>query len=223
MREAFRGAVLTQRDAGLDSESAASGVRSPGTSRSVGIECNLSLTMTHGTPIENFKFCPRCGTSLALRKVKESEPPRLVCGRCEFVFYLDPKVAAGTICMVDGGIVLLRRAIDPEKGKWAFPGGFVDRGEPVDAAAIRETLEEVRLRVSLTGILDVYSYAPHEVVVVVYAAEVTSGRPEVGDESLEVHAFPPEGIPWDELAFESTRAALRDYVHRFFPRVRIPR
>jgi len=179
--------------------------------------------MTHGTPIENYKFCPRCGTSLALRSLKEAEPPRLVCSGCAFVFYLDPKVAAGVICMVDGGIVLLRRAIEPQKGKWAFPGGFVDRGEPVDAAAVRETQEEVRLRVSLTGILDVYSFSPHEVVVVVYAAEVISGQPEVGDESLEVQAFSPETIPWDDLAFESTRAALRDYVHRFFPRVRVPR
>lgn len=179
--------------------------------------------MTHGTPVETYKFCPRCGTSLALRALKESEPPRLVCAGCGFVFYLDPKVAAGTICMVDGGIVLLRRAIEPEKGKWAFPGGFVDRGEPVDAAAIRETFEEVRLKVSLNGILDVYSFAPHEVVVVVYAAEATGGRPEVGDESLEVRAFPPEALPWDDLAFPSTRAALRDYVHRFFPRVRVPR
>ena len=65
-----------------------------------------------------------------------------MCQACAFVFYLDPKVAACTICMVDGGIVLLRRTIEPRIGTWVFPGGFVDRGEAVSAAAIRETLEE---------------------------------------------------------------------------------
>jgi ADP-ribose pyrophosphatase YjhB (NUDIX family) len=99
----------------------------------------------------------------------------------------------------------------------------VDRGETVADAAVRETLEEVNLRVSLTGILDAYSYPGSQVVVIVYAAEVVGGRPETGDECLEVRAFAPEEIPWDDLAFESTRDALRDYVRRFFPRARLPR
>ena len=155
--------------------------------------------------------------------LKDGEPSRLVCGACGFVFYLDPKVAACTICMLDGGIVLLRRAIEPAVGKWVFPGGFVDRGESVTAAAVRETLEEVNLKVSLIGILDVYSFPDSPVVVVVYAAEVLGGELQACDECDEVKAFPPETIPWDDLAFESTRAALRDYVRRFFPRVRVPR
>jgi 8-oxo-dGTP diphosphatase len=174
-------------------------------------------------PAEEYRFCPRCAGTLSLRFLKETEPARLVCEACAFVFYLDPKVAACTICMVDGGIVLLKRTIEPRIGTWVFPGGFVDRGEAVSAAAIRETLEECHLRVSLTGILDVYSFPGSEVAVVVYAAEVVGGTLSAGDECDEARAFPPEQIPWGELAFESTRAALRDYVHRFFPRVRIPR
>src|SRR5260221_4031459 len=117
----------------------------------------------------------------------------------------------------------IRRWMAPRLGSWVFPGGFVDRGEPVTAAAIRETLEECHLRVGLTGILDVYSFPQSEVVVVVYAAEVVGGTLGAGDECSDARAFPPESIPWGELAFESTRAALRDYVHRFFPRVRVPR
>lgn len=170
-----------------------------------------------------YRFCPRCGGTLVWRVVKPTEPQRLVCEGCGFVFYLDPKVAACTICMVDGGIVLLRRTIEPRIGTWVFPGGFVDRGEPVAAAAVRETLEESNLRVTLTGILDVYSFTGSEVVVVVYAAEVVGGTLSPGDECDAARAFPPEAIPWGELAFESTRAALRDYVRRFFPRVRVPR
>jgi 8-oxo-dGTP diphosphatase len=169
------------------------------------------------------RFCPRCAFALQMRTLKPGEPPRLVCPACGFIFYLDPKVAACTISMLDGGVVLLRRTIEPARGKWVFPGGFVDRGEAVPAAAVRETQEEVNLRVSLTGILDAYSSPGSQVVVIVYAAEVVGGELRACDECDEVRTFPPEHIPWDELAFESTRAALRDYVQRFFPRVRLPR
>ena len=177
--------------------------------------------MTAGN--DGFRFCPRCGGALESRRLKDTEPARLVCAACGFVFYLDPKVAACTIFMLDGGIVLLRRAIEPQIGKWVFPGGFVDRGEPVTAAAVRETLEEVNLKVGLLGILDVYSFPESPVVVVVYAAEVLGGSLEACDECDEVRAYPPEKLPWDDLAFPSTRAALRDYVRRFYPRVRVPR
>jgi ADP-ribose pyrophosphatase YjhB (NUDIX family) len=93
----------------------------------------------------------------------------------------------------------------------------------VAEAAVRETREEVNLDVRLTGILDAYSFPGSAVVVVVYAAEVVGGALQARDECLEVATFAPEALPWDELAFESTRAALRDYLHRFFPRVRAPR
>jgi ADP-ribose pyrophosphatase YjhB (NUDIX family) len=174
------------------------------------------------TELATYRFCPRCGTGLEAKVVKEGEAPRPACPRCSFVLYLNPKVAACTICTLDGGIVLLKRAIDPEKGKWVFPGGFVDRGEPVTTAAIRETWEEVNLRVGLTGILDVYSFPGQEVAVVVYAADVLSGRLQAGDETEAVRTFSPEDLPWDDLGFPATRAALRDYLRRFFPRVRPP-
>jgi ADP-ribose pyrophosphatase YjhB (NUDIX family) len=172
------------------------------------------------SPAPEFRFCPRCGAELEPRLLKGGEPERLVCTGCGFVLYLNPKVAACTISTLGGEIVLLRRGIDPQKGKWVFPGGFVDRGEEVAAAAVRETLEECNLRVRVTGILDVYSFPGHEVAVVVYAADVVGGTLAAGDECDEARSFPPEEIPWDELAFESTRAALKDYLHRFFPRVR---
>jgi ADP-ribose pyrophosphatase YjhB (NUDIX family) len=172
---------------------------------------------------DEYRFCPRCAGPLSARSLKDGEPDRLVCAACEYVFYLDPKVAACTICMVDGGIVPLRRAIEPQLGKWVFPGGFVDRGEQVTDAAVRETLEEVNLRVGISGILDAYSFPGSPVVVIVYAAEVLGGDLAAGDETLEVRVFAPEELPWDELAFDSTRAALRDYVRRFFPRVHLPR
>lgn len=181
--------------------------------------------MSQGTSADDFRFCPRCGSGLERKQLKASEPPRLVCQgpACGWVLYLDPKLAACTITLVDGGIVLLRRAIEPQRGKWVFPGGYVDRGESVLDAAVRETYEEVGLRVSVTGILDVYSTPGEAVVVVVYAAHSKGGAPQVGDEASEVAVFRPESIPWDELAFDATRAALRHYLRRFFPRARVPR
>jgi ADP-ribose pyrophosphatase YjhB (NUDIX family) len=168
-------------------------------------------------------YCPQCAGELVPRVLGAGDPPRLTCVRCGFVLYLNPKVAACAIFCQDNGIVLVRRAIEPAEGKWAFPGGFVDLGETAPAAAMRETLEETGLRVSLTGILDVYSFGGHEVLVVVYAGDVVGGSPRAGAECSELGYFAPESLPWDELAFESTAAALHDYVRRFFPRVRTPR
>ena len=159
-----------------------------------------------------YKFCPKCGAPLGHRKLKDFEPERLVCTRCLFVMYLNPKVAAGTVVEHKGGIVLLRREIDPRAGFWVHPGGFVDRGETLEEAAKRETREEVGLEVEILGLLGAFSFHDSEVVVVTYAARAISGEPKVGDESLEVRTFDPRELPWDELAFPSTRLALKEYL-----------
>ncbi len=159
-----------------------------------------------------FSFCPKCGGALASRPVKAGEPERLVCQQCGFIFFLDPKVAVGTIVPLDGGLVLLRRGIEPAYGKWVFPGGFVDRGERVEEAAIRETREECTLVVRLTRLLNIYSYPNHPVIIIVYVGEAVEGTVAAGDETLEARTFTPESIPWDELAFPSTAHALKDYL-----------
>lgn len=159
-----------------------------------------------------YKFCPKCGAPFSKRRLKEFEPERLVCAQCFFVMYLNPKVAAGAVVDFKGGIVLLRREIEPRAGFWVHPGGFVDRGETLEAAAKRETWEEVRLEVEIGRLLGAYSFADSEVVVASYAATTISGTPTVGDESLEVRVFQPDQIPWDELAFPSTHIALREYL-----------
>ena len=174
----------------------------------------------------DFSFCPRCGAGLVLRLLKSGEPQRLVCTSCDFVFFLDPKVATGCIVEQDGGIVLLRRAIEPGYGKWVFPGGYVDRGERVEDAAVREMEEESRLRVRLTGLVGVYSYPGRPVVVVVYTGLVLGGRLEAADEALDARTFAPREIPWRELAFSSTYDALADYaarVHAVGPPADVPR
>jgi 8-oxo-dGTP diphosphatase len=159
-----------------------------------------------------FRFCPRCGGDLEKREVKLAEPKRLVCLNCSFIFYQDPKVVAGTIFTLSGGIVLLKRGVEPAMGKWVFPGGYVDRGESVQEAAIRETKEESQIDVKLGPLLNVYSYPRSPNVIIVYVAEVVSGELAAGDESVEARVFTAEEIPWENLAFDSTRDALKDYI-----------
>jgi ADP-ribose pyrophosphatase YjhB (NUDIX family) len=161
-----------------------------------------------------YRFCPRCGGPLERRTLKATEPERPVCARCGFVFYLDPKVAVGTIIQSHSGrIVLVRRAIEPGYGKWVFPGGYVDRGETLTSAAMREAREECGLDVRLDALVNLYSYAGRAPVIVVYAATATSGTLCIDDESLEVLEWDIAAIPWNDLAFRSTHDGLRDYLN----------
>ena len=162
---------------------------------------------------DEYVFCPRCGGSLERRLLKASEPERPVCARCGFIVYLDPKVAVGTIIRTAGDrLVLVRRAIEPGYGKWVFPGGYVDRGEPLPAAAIREAREECGLDVRLDGLVNIYSYAGRVPVIVVYAATAIGGTLSIDDECLETAEFEPSAIPWNDLAFRSTHDGLQDYL-----------
>jgi ADP-ribose pyrophosphatase YjhB (NUDIX family) len=161
----------------------------------------------------SYRFCPRCGAPLSPRRIKAGEPERLVCDGCDFVFYLDPKVAAGVIVTVEGQVVLLQRGIEPGYGRWVFPGGFVDRGEHPREAARREAWEEAQIEVAVGELVGVYHEPPGSpVVLIVYRAELVAGTPTAADESLGVGLFGPDMIPWEELGFPTTRAALADYV-----------
>ena len=144
---------------------------------------------------DTYKFCPQCGGELAKRLLKAGEPERLVCSRCGFVFYLDPKLAAIAVVPLDGGVVMVRRSIDPGYGLWVVPGGFVDVGERVEEAVVRETLEEARLAVRVERLLNVYSYRDSTTVVVAYLTEYLGGELAAGDESLEARVFTRQRSP----------------------------
>ena len=155
------------------------------------------------------RFCNRCAAALVRRPVEGKTLP--VCPQCGWVVYADPKVAAGAIIEADGRVLLLRRGIEPARGLWTFPGGYVDRGEPVPEAVAREAHEETGVRVAVGELLGVYSQRGEPVVLIVYRAQVTSGTPRRGPEALELRWVTPPQIPWDELAFPSTATALSEW------------
>jgi ADP-ribose pyrophosphatase YjhB (NUDIX family) len=168
---------------------------------------------THLTP-DTIRFCPLCGAGLVRQPVGPDKRPEMVCPACNFIYYVNQKVVAGTIPWQDGRLLLTRRAITPALGKWTFPGGYVDWGETVDAGALRETWEETGLTVELGELVGVYSYAGAPVVIVVYEATVTGGTLTICHENDRLEWVTPAEVPWAELAFPSTVAAVRDFLAR---------
>ena len=141
---------------------------------------------------------------------------RHVCTKCGFVHYLDPKVACGTIAEQDGRFTLIQRNIEPRKGFWSFPGGFMEVDETTEQAALRETREETGLDVKIDGHLATYSYPDsyfgNSIVVVVYRATVLGGTLRPDDDVSDVRMITPAEIPWKDLAFESSTSAFRDWL-----------
>ena len=122
------------------------------------------------------------------------------CVDCGRIIYSDPKVAVAAIIPIDGGIVLLKRAIEPQIGMWSFPSGYVDRGERLERALEREVFEECGLTVRTEWLVGVFSEDDQAVVLVVYHAEPISGELVAGDETSEARVFAIEKMP--DLAFE---------------------
>lgn len=163
--------------------------------------------MSLNPALEDVRFCPRCGNQATV-----AFPRSITCPSCGYGAFYNPKpVACAITATPDNGILLLRRGFQPSRGSWSMPGGFVDLGESVEDAAIRETKEEIGVEIEIRNLVGVYSRSTDRIVVVVYAAR-TEGTPVRTEEALEVHAFRPTTIPWDELAFWSDDRALRDYL-----------
>ena len=131
---------------------------------------------------------------------------RPVCPQCGRVVYYDPKVAAAGIVEREGKILMVKRANQPGYGLWSIPGGYVDRGEVVEEAAVREVWEETGLRVEILRMVGLFSEHGHPVVVAVYAVQEVGGSLKAGAETLELGFFSPDGLP--ELAFPRDRQML---------------
>lgn len=158
-----------------------------------------------------YKYCPVCAKRLHTRRSKAHEPENKFCPDCNLAFYQDPKVVACSIVEMDEKIVLIKRNIDPGKGKWVVPGGYVNKGEMVTDAAVRETEEECGLKTRITRLHGVYSYEGEENVMVFYVSQYISGKLLAGDETSKALLCGKNDIPWKNLAFQSTIDGLTDY------------
>jgi len=133
------------------------------------------------------------------------------CSSCGRTIWNDPKIAGAAIVPIDGGIVMVQRAIEPGIGKWSFPSGYVNRGEKLERAVEREVLEECGLEVEVDHLVGLYSEDENPIVLAVYQVRVTGGKLEsADDETLDVRVFNVNQLP--ELAFDHDRGILDDWL-----------
>lgn len=155
-------------------------------------------------------YCPQCATPLELERQEDRDRP--TCPACGFVHYLDPKVAVAVVIeLQQDHVLLVRRNIEPGRGLWSFPAGYVNRGEVLEEAAVREVEEEIGLKVDLLGLVGVYSSHGDSVVLVVYDGSASSIDPPRIDprEVQEVRAWPADALP--EMAFRHDRQVMQDW------------
>lgn len=136
---------------------------------------------------------------------------RRVCADCGFIAYENPKVVVGSVVTLEERILLCRRAIDPRRGYWTLPAGYLELNESTAAGAEREAYEEARARIVIEGLLAVYDIPRISQVQVIYRARLADPGVEPGPESLEVQLFLWDEIPWEDLAFPSVRWALHHF------------
>ncbi len=158
--------------------------------------------------MKEIRYCLRCGSALRIQEYAGKDRP--VCPECGWVYFPDPKVAVAAVIERDGKLLFVQRGINPFRGLWSLPAGFLDAGENPAEAAAREVLEETGLRievVELLGILPVQEYEKGAHLLIVYRGEILNGELAAGDDAARAEFFPPEHPP--PLAFRSTEQVLQ--------------
>ena len=157
-----------------------------------------------------FKYCPRCGTAVTHKELYGKI--RAFCPQCEWIHFIDPKVAAAVLIEKDGRVLLVRRVNEPFRGLWTLPAGFVNGGEDPAEAAARECFEETGLNVRVTRVLDIISGKEHPRgadFIIVYLGEVIGGELKPDDDADAVEWFGRGDLP--RLAFRATQEVLESF------------
>ena len=158
------------------------------------------------------KFCSACGAPVEFRLPVDDNLPRYICTACSTIHYQNPKLVIGSIPeWEDGRILLCRRAIEPRRGLWTLPAGFMENGETASEAAIRETLEEANAHVALGELYSMVSLPYINQVHLLFRARLLDLDFSPGAESLAVELFKEQDIPWNELAFRPVSLTLQHY------------
>ncbi len=167
------------------------------------------------------KFCCHCGQAVIERIPQGDNRPRYVCDHCEVIHYQNQRIVAGCLVTQERHVLLCRRAIEPRRGFWTLPAGFMENGETTEQAALRETWEEARARVAAQQLYMLFNLPHINQVYMFFRGQLAEPHFAAGDESLEVRLFSEAEIPWDQLAFPTIGKTLRqyflDYPTRHFP------
>jgi ADP-ribose pyrophosphatase YjhB (NUDIX family) len=158
------------------------------------------------------KFCSQCGSPVESRVPDGDHRPRFVCSNCGFIHYQNPRMVVGCVPEYEGAILLCKRSIEPRYGYWTVPAGFMELGETLAEAALRETWEEAMARVELGPLLALVDVVHAEQLHAFFEARLPKLEFGPGEETLETRLFAPADIPWEELAFPSVRLALESHL-----------
>ena len=146
------------------------------------------------------------------RRIPEGDDRhRLVCDACGFIDYENPKVVVGSVAVWERRILLCRRAIEPRKGYWTLPAGFLETHESAAEGALREAWEEARAELEIDQLLGIYSIPRISQIQLIFRARLLSPAVEPGPETQVLDLFAWDDIPWEELAFPSVHWALRHF------------
>jgi len=157
------------------------------------------------------KFCSECAGQITLAVPEDDTRERFVCSQCNTIHYRNPKIVAGCLPLWQDKVLLCKRAIEPRKGYWTLPAGYLENGETIEAGAHRETWEEAAAKVEASVLYTVFSLPHISQVYMFYRANVVDGTFGVGTESLDSGLFSEAEIPWDELAFPVVTDTLKHY------------
>ena len=156
-------------------------------------------------------YCPTCGATVSFRVPAGDSLPRHVCDTCGAIHYQNPRLVVGTLPIWENRVLLCRRAIEPRLGMWTLPAGFMENGETVAQAALRETREEANAHIDLGDMFTLISVPHISQVHVIYGATLTDLNFSAGEETLDVRLFSEYEVPWDEIAFRTIAMTLRHY------------
>lgn len=158
------------------------------------------------------KFCSSCGQAVQLRIPEGDNRERFVCEACGMIHYQNPRIIAGCVPLWDDKVLLCRRAIEPRRGFWTLPCGFLENGETLEMGAARETREEAEAEVDLRRLFAVYSIPHINQVYMVFLAQLKAEDGfGAGEETLEARLFARDEIPWDDIAFSAVKFTLERY------------
>ena len=169
------------------------------------------FTPIHQPPRTRILYCRHCGHATEQRTPQDDITPRSVCPACGTIHYVNPLVVVGTVPYLGDKVLLCKRNIEPRRGKWTLPAGFMELDESTAQGALRETQEEAGAEVALEGLFTLLNVARVGQVHIYYRARLLSDRFAPGHETLEARLFHEHEIPWEELAFRTVQETLRHY------------